>query len=136
MTVFVAMGKRSVVPSNATPAELVDAYFAAFAARDFDALRACLSDGPFSHRSPIATIKDADTFAAYISRIGPVLEGIARRRTFVDGDEVCAIVDYRIRLSDLMEVPVAIWFKVAGNRIVALETFFDASEYRRMIDVS
>jgi limonene-1,2-epoxide hydrolase len=125
-----------VLPSNATPAEVVDAYFAAFAARDFDGLRACLADGRFSHRSPIAAIDDADTFAAYISRIGPVLVGIDRRRTFVDGGEVCAIVDYRIRLSDLMEIPVVVWFKVAAGRIVAIETFFDATEYRRMVEIS
>ena len=124
-----------MLPSNATPADVVEAYFAAFAARDFDALRACLTDGAFSHRSPIAAIDDADTFAAYISRIGPVLEGIDRRRTFVDGDEVCSIVDYRIRLSELIEVPVVVWFRIAEGRIVAIETFFDASEYRQMIEV-
>lgn len=125
-----------MLPLNATPTEVVDAYFAAFVARDFDAMRACLTDGPFSHRSPIAAIDDADTYAAYMSRIGPVLEGIDRRRTFVNGDEVCAIVDYRIRLSELMEAPVVAWFRVAGGRIVAIETFFDATEYRRMIEVS
>jgi len=124
-----------VLPSNATPAEVVDAYFAAFAARDFDRLRECLNDGAFSHRSPIAAIDDADTYAAYMSRIGPVLEGLERRRTFVDGDEVCAIVEYRIRLSELMKVSVATWFRTAGGRIAAIETFFDATEYRRMIEL-
>jgi limonene-1,2-epoxide hydrolase len=124
-----------VLPSNATPAEVVDAYFTAFAARDFDRLRECLSDGAFSHRSPIAAIDDADTYAAYMSRIGPVLEGLERRRTFVDGDEVCAIVEYRIRLSELMKVSVATWFRVAGGRITAIENFFDATEYRRMIEI-
>lgn len=124
-----------MLPPNPTPAQLVDAYFDAFAARDFDALRACLSDGPFHHRGPITTIDDAETFAAYISRVGPVLDGIERRRTFVSGDEVCAIVDYRIRISELMVVPVAIWFRIAAGRIAAIETFFDASEYRRMLEV-
>ena len=124
-----------MLPSNATPADVVDAYFAAFADRDFDRLRDCLTDGAFSHRSPIAAIDDANTFAAYMSRIGPVLEGLQRRRTFVDGDEVCAIVDYRIRLSELMLVPVVTWFKTGGGRIVAIETFFDATEYRRMIEI-
>lgn len=125
-----------MLPANATPAEVVDAYFEAFAARDFDGLRACLSNGPFRHRSPIATIDDADTFAAYISRVGPVLEGLERRRTFVAGSEVCAIVDYRIRISELMVVPVAIWFQIVAGRIAAIETFFDASEYRRMVEVN
>jgi ketosteroid isomerase-like protein len=35
-----------------------------------------------------------------------------------------------------MEAPVVAWFRVAGGRIVAIETFFDATEYRRMIEVS
>jgi limonene-1,2-epoxide hydrolase len=125
-----------VLSSNATPAEVVDAYFAAFSARDFDAMRACLTDGSFSHRSPIAAINDPDTYAAYMSRIGPVLEGLDRRRTFVDGDEVCAIVHYRIRLSELMQASVVSWFRVEAGRIVSIENFFDATEYRRMIEVS
>jgi len=119
-----------------TPAEVVDAYFDAMAARDFDRLRTCLADTGFSHRSPIAAIGDPDTYALYISRIGPVLEGLDRRRTFVDGEEVCAILDYRMRLSELMVVPVVIWFRVADGRICSIETFFDATEYRRMIEVS
>jgi limonene-1,2-epoxide hydrolase len=71
-----------------------------------------------------------------MSRIGPVLEGLDRRRTFVDGDEVCAIVDYRIRLSELMQASVVSWFRVEAGRIVSIENFFDATEYRRMIEVS
>ena len=125
-----------MLPSNVTPAQVVDSYFAAFAARDFDALRACLTDGPFSHRSPIASIDRADTFAALQTRRDHDACALDRRRTFVDGDEACAIVSYRIRLSDLMEVPVATWFRMAGGRIVAIETFFDATEYRRMIEIS
>ena len=119
-----------------TPVEVVDAYFDAMAARDFDRLRTCLADAGFAHRSPIAAIRDPDTYAAYISRIGPVLESLERRRTFVDGDEVCAILDYRMRLSEVMVIPVVIWFRVTGGRICSIETFFDATEYRRMIDVS
>jgi len=117
------------------PAEVVDAYFDAMAARDFDRLRTCLADSGFSHRSPIAAIRDADTYAAYISRVGPVLEGLDRRRTFVDGDEVCAILDYRMRLSEVMVIPVVVWFRVAEGRIYSIETFFDATEYRRMIEI-
>jgi ketosteroid isomerase-like protein len=40
-----------------------------------------------------------------------------------------------MRLSELMVVPVAIWFRVAGGRIRSIETFFDATEYRRMIEI-
>ena len=125
-----------MLPPNATSAEVVDAYFAALAARDFEALRACLTDGPFVYSSPIASIADADSFAAHMSRIGPVLEGLERRRTFVDGDEVCAIVEYRVRISDLMRGGVVNWFRIANGRIVSVETFFDATEYRRMTEVS
>lgn len=118
-----------------SPAQVVDAYFDAMAARDFDRLRTCLSNTRFTHRSPVAAISDPDTYAAYISRVGPVLDGLERRRTFVDGDEVCAILEYRIRLSELIVVPVVLWFRVVNGRIVSIETFFDASEYRQMIGI-
>jgi limonene-1,2-epoxide hydrolase len=113
----------------------VEAYVRAIASKDFDRARTYLADSGFSYRSPISSHADADGFIADLSRVWPILEGIDVRRTFVDGDEVCSILDYRIRLSSLQVVPVAQLARVSDGRIVSLETFFDASDYRRMVEV-
>lgn len=116
-----------------TPQAVFDAYLDAFAARDFDAVRATLADEGFVYRSPVTTHTDVDVFVAdIVTRIGQILDGIDRRRIFVDGDEVCAILNFRIRINVVTDTPVVLWAKVERGRIVSLEAFFDATEYTQM----
>jgi limonene-1,2-epoxide hydrolase len=119
-----------VNPSS--PENIVAAFIDAIEARDFEAARACLSDTRFSYRSPVSKTDNADTFINIISRVGPILEGIERRRTFIDGNEVCSILNYRTSMEALQEVPVVQLATVVAGKIIALETFFDASEYNKM----
>lgn len=128
-------GRDPPTLNNHGAARTVESYIEAIASKDFDRARTFLADTGFSYRSPLSSHSDADRFIADISRVWPILEGIDVRRAFVDGDEVCSILDYRIRLSSLQVVPVAQLAKVSDGRIVALETFFDASDYRRMVEV-
>lgn len=118
--------------TQTTTEAVFTAYLDAFAARDFERVRATLSDGPFRYRSPVTTNTSADVFVLDISRIGQILDGIDRRRIFVDGDEVCAILDFRIRINVVTLTPVVLWAKIAGGKIVSLEAFFDATEYSQM----
>ena len=114
---------------------IVSAYFDALEGRDFERLRSYLSDTGFSYRSPVSVTDDADTYIIIISRIGPILESIERVRTFVDGNDVCSILKFRTTMETLKEVPVVQLTTVADGKIVAMEVFFDASEYNRMFDV-
>ena len=114
---------------------IVSAYFDALEGRDFERLRSYLSDTGFSYRSPVSVTDDADTYIIIISRIGPILESIERVRTFVDGNDVCSILKFRTTMESLKEVPVVQLITVADGKIVAMEVFFDASEYNRMFDV-
>lgn len=118
-----------------TPRETVDAFFAAVAARDFQAVRACLSDKSFATRSPVSSFENPDVYVADISRIGPILEEIVRRKTFVDGSDVCAIADYITRMDRRQVSPVVHLMRVEEGRITFIETFFDASEYVAMFEV-
>ena len=113
---------------------LVTAYLDALEGRDFERLRSYLSDTGFSYRSPVSVADDADAFIIIISRIGPILESIERVRTFVDGNDVCSILKFRTTMESLKEVPVVQLTTVADGRIIAMEVFFDASEYNRMFD--
>lgn len=118
-----------------TPKQVVDAYFAALGARDFERVRSFLADSGFSYRSPISRFDRATAFVNDISRIGPILESIEHRRTFVDGNEVCCIVDFKTRMDSLQVTPVVHWSRVENGKIVAIETFFDAREYARLFEV-
>ena len=113
---------------------IVTAYLDALEDRDFERLRSYLSDTGFSYRSPVSVANDADAFIIIISRVGPILEGIERVRTFIDGIDVCRILKFRTTMETLKEVPVVQLTTVADGKIVAMDVFFDASEYNRMFD--
>jgi hypothetical protein len=114
--------------------EIVTAYLEALEDRDFERLRTFLSDTGFSYRSPVSVADNADDYIIIISRVGPILESIERVRTFVDGDDVCSILKFRTTMESLKEVSVVQLTSVANGKIVAMEVFFDASEYNKMFD--
>jgi hypothetical protein len=114
--------------------KIVIAYLDALEDRDFEQLRTFLSDTGFSYRSPVSMADNADDYIIIISRVGPILERIERVRTFVDGDDVCSILRFRTTMESLKEVPVVQLTSVANGKIVAIEVFFDASEYNKMFD--
>jgi limonene-1,2-epoxide hydrolase len=113
---------------------VVTAYLDALGDRDFEALRTLLADSGFSYRSPVSKTENADDFINLVSRLGPILEGIERVRTFVDGNDVCSILKFRTTMEALREVPVVQLTTVVDGKIVAMEVFFDASEYNKMFD--
>ena len=119
--------------SQQSPETIVTAFIDAIEAREFERAREFLSDTQFTYRSPVSKTDNADTFIVLISRIGPILERIERHRTFVDGSDVCSILHYRTTMETLKDVAVVQLATVADEKITALEVFFDASEYNKMI---
>ncbi len=115
-----------------TSEAVFNAYLDAFAARDFDRMRATLSNDHFYYRGPVSTHTDADVFVLDISRIGQILDGIDVRRLFVDGNELCAILDFRIRINIVDITRVVLWARVEQDKLVSLEAFFDATEYSQL----
>lgn len=115
--------------------KIVAAYLDALEDRDFERLRSFLSDSGFSYRSPVSETDDADTFIIIVSRVGPILEGIERVRTFVDGNDVCSILKFHTTMEAIREIAVVQLTTVAAGKIVAMEVFFDASAYNRMFDI-
>jgi limonene-1,2-epoxide hydrolase len=114
---------------------IVTACLDALADRDFERLRTYLADTGFSYRSPVSETDSADDFIIIVSRVGPILESIERVRTFADGNDVCSILKLRTTMEALREVPVVQLTTVADGKIVAMEVFFDASEYNKMFDI-
>ena len=120
--------------SETAAEKIVTAYLDALENRDFERLRSFLSDTGFSYRSPVSKADNADDYTLIISRVGPIIEKIERVRTFVDGDDVCSILRFRTTMDSLKEVPVVQLTSVVNGKIVAIEIFFDASEYNKMFE--
>ena len=120
--------------SESAAGNIISAYLDALEDRDFERLQTYLADSGFSYRSPVSVADNADDYINLVSRVGPILERIERIKTFVDGNDVCSILKFRTTMESLREVPVVQLATVAAGKIVAIEVFFDASEYNRMFD--
>jgi|LGVF01.1.fsa_nt_gb limonene-1,2-epoxide hydrolase len=116
-----------------SPEEVVNAFLDAFEARDFGRVRSFLSDHDFSYQSPIESFSNADDYIVTISRVGPILEGIERCKTFVDGNDVCSILKIRTTMDTLDATPVVELITVVDGKITSMEAIFDATEYNKMI---
>jgi hypothetical protein len=114
------------------PEEIVHAYLNAIETRDFSLARHFLANRGFSYRSPVFDFDNADAFIAAISGVGPILERIDRRRTFVADNEVCSILTFVTSWSTPRSTDVVQWVTVEDDKIVAMETFFDGRAYREM----
>jgi limonene-1,2-epoxide hydrolase len=111
------------------PVEVVNAYLDAFEDRDFERARQYLSDSDFHYRSLVAKVNNADAFTSIISRIGPVLKRIERRKIFMKDDDVCVIMHIITTMEGMKDMPLVQLAKVVNGKITDMEVFFDASEY-------
>ena len=117
--------------ATAEPKHIVEAYLKAFEQGNFDSVRACLADS-FTYKGPTAHFKDPESFIDNIWHVGQILHHIEIRKTFVEDNNVCTIMNFHVHLDERRSVPVVQWAKVGDGKIVSIEVFFDASDYTAM----
>jgi hypothetical protein len=114
--------------------KVVDAYLKALEARDYELARTFLSDEEFRYVGPTGRFDDPDRFMEIVWPVGQILRRIERRKTFVDGPNVCNFMTFHVHIDEPKSVSVVQWAVVENGRIVAIETVFDASEYLGMFE--
>jgi limonene-1,2-epoxide hydrolase len=115
----------------AEPPHIVENYLKAFEHGDFDRVRSCLSD-MFTYKGPTARFSDPESFIENVWHVGQIIHHIEIRKTFVEGSEVCTIMNFHVHLDERRSVPVVQWAKVEDGKIRTIEVFFDASDYMAM----
>ena len=113
------------------PAYIVETYLKAFEHGDFDCVRSCLED-TFTYQGPTAGFNDPESFIENIWHVGQIIHHIEIRKTFVEGNDVCTIMNFHVHLYERRSVPVVQWAKVEDGKIRTIEVFFDASDYLAM----
>ena len=116
----------------ADPLSVVEAFFAAREAFDFERARTLLADLGFSFQSPIAAFDSPDHFIQYSAHASGIVQSVAIRRVFVDGPDVCHFLTYHIQISEKFTVDAVQWARVEDGRIRRIEVLFDASAYREL----
>lgn len=116
------------MPTNtATAREVIERYRKALDNKDFKAARGLLADDLEFH-GPIDTFHRADDFLAAIQGLSAMIMRIEPRKTFVDGQDVCFIYDM-VTNTPAGTAPIVEWYRVAGDRIKAIDAFFDARPF-------
>jgi ketosteroid isomerase-like protein len=115
----------------AEPTQIVETYLKAFEQGDFDRARSCLSDA-FTYIGATARFNDPESFIENVWHVGQILHHIEIRKTFVDDNDVCSIMNFHVHLDERRSVPVVQWAKVEDGKIRTIEVFFDATEYTAM----
>lgn len=113
--------------------QLLESYLDAIAARDFAAVRGCLSDVEFRQVSPIAQFDDPDEFVSSLEAIGAILHKVNIIRRFQDDEVVCHVLDLIVNLDTRRTRRIVHLARVLQGKIIDIEVIFDASEFNRMI---
>lgn len=113
------------------PAQVVETYLKAIEQGDFDSARSCLATS-FSYQGPTASFNNPESFIENIWHVGQILHHIEIRKTFVEHNDVCTIMNFHVHLDERRSVPVVQWSKIEDGKIASIEVFFDASDYIAM----
>ena len=127
---FFSPNREPTVTSD--PLSIVNAYLAAHLARDYETMRGLLADQGFCYRSPIASFDRADDFIQFAAMSSGIILDREIRKVFVDGEDICHFLTYRIQISEKLSVEAAQWSRVHEGRIQRIEAVFDASVYREL----
>lgn len=110
-----------------TSRDVVARYHEAFAGKDFATARSLLHDD-LEFRGPIDTFATADDFIAAIQGLSTIVEEVRLRKLFSEGDEACILYDL-VTTTPAGTAPVAEWYRVRGDRIAAIQAYFDARPF-------
>ena len=111
--------------ANETAREIVDAYTRAWGSGDFGAARQRLHDD-LAFRGPIDTFHNADDYLAAIKNLSRMVTGMDHEGTVANGDDV---VVFYVLHTPMANAPVAEWYRVRGDRIASIRTYFDARPF-------
>ncbi len=107
-----------------TPKSVALAYHQAFHNNDRAAVRSLLADiGVF--RGPLNIFTDPDAFLDGAAIFMKLSQQTNIKKVIAEGDDVCVLYDYAMRVPGIPVIPLASWFRVADGRCDFFHTHFD-----------
>lgn len=99
----------------------------------FDEAKSLLVTEGFEYVGPNMRFLSADAMLNYQFGMVAIQKDVILRQLSADGDEVFAIMDYRTNFEPIGDVRLAVWFRVRGDKIQAIETFYNAAVVENML---
>ncbi|MFC9427826.1 nuclear transport factor 2 family protein [Streptomyces sp. NPDC056987] len=103
--------------------QVATAYFGAWRAKDFTALRSLLADEEFSYTGPLARLDNPDACRDSLARMASITTDLVIRKVFASGADVVTWLDLHTTIAAPTEV--ANWIHVEKGRITAIRAVYD-----------
>lgn len=115
------------------PKDIVAQFIDDIQAQRFDEARALLVTEGFEYVGPNMRFLSPDDMLSYQFGMAAIQKDLIIRQLSADGEHVFAILDYRTHFEPIGDVRLAIWFRVRGNKIQTVETFYNAAVVENML---
>jgi ketosteroid isomerase-like protein len=112
-----------------TARESVSLYYDAWQNKHGDFSDVPLADD-FEFTGPVASFDSAEGYRAMAREAGRAVSRFEVRRQFVDGDTVCSIVDWEMKIPGVGRMTAAELLEVLDGKIVRGELIYDAEALR------
>jgi ketosteroid isomerase-like protein len=113
-----------------TPQETAARYYDAWQNRRGDLSDVPLADD-FQFTGPVASFDSAEGYRAMAREAGQAITSFTVRRQFVDGDQVCSIIDWEMTIPGVGRMTSAELLEVRDGVIVRGELIYDGEPLRR-----
>jgi hypothetical protein len=113
-----------------TAQQTVGRYYDAWQNRHGDMSEVPLADD-FQFIGPVASFDTAEGYRAMASEAGKAITAFSVRRQFVDGDQVCSIIDWDMAIPGVGPMTSAELLDVVDGVIVRGELIYDGEPLRR-----
>ena len=105
-------------------------YFDHWSKKEYQASARYLDDN-LSFKGPIDTFNNSKDYLRAISRLGPIVVAVNKKRTFVDGKDMCFIYEL-VTNTPAGTVPCAEWIHADQGKVKSIQVFFDARHFAAM----
>ncbi|HLV78335.1 MAG TPA: nuclear transport factor 2 family protein [Marinobacter sp.] len=116
-----------------SPKELVAQFISDIQAQHFDDAKTLLAEEDFEYVGPNMRFLSRDDMLSYQFGMAAIQKALVLRQLSADGEHVFAILDYQTHFEPIGDVRLAVWFRVANNRIHTVEAFYNAAVVENML---
>jgi hypothetical protein len=115
------------------PKEIVAQFIADIQAQRTDEAKTLLVTEGFEYVGPNMHFLSPDDMLTYHFGMLAIQKDLILRQLSADGEHVFAILDYRTHFQPIGDVRLAVWFRVLGDKIQKIETFYNAAVVENML---
>jgi len=110
--------------------EIALKYFDHWSKKEYDASASYLDEN-LSFTGPIDKFNNAKDYLQTIKRLGQIVTGVHKKKTFVEGNDVCVLYDLATN-TPAGTVPCAEWIHAEDGKVKSIQVFFDARPFAAM----